>query len=107
MAGEPGFETARTAGEIGRKFRGDLAGDRGAAQHHIRAGAGLQPFQLGGKSRPVGEFEEMQGVVVGNGQHRANRRVDPVALQEPLPFMAAGEVPNNWLMAERKPLPDS
>lgn len=107
VAGEPGFETVRTAGEIGRKFRGDLAGDRGAAQHHIRAGARPQPFQLGWKGWTVGEFEEMQGVIVGDSQHRADRRIDPVALEEPLPFMAAGEVPKNWLMAERKPLPDS
>lgn len=107
VAGEPGFEGGRAAGEIGGEFRGDLARDRGAAEHHIRAGARLQPLQLGRKGGPVGEFEEMQGVIVSDGQHRTDRRIDPVALEEPLPFMAAGEVPKNWLIAERKPLPDS
>ncbi|MNZ83692.1 hypothetical protein D3C78_1024280 [compost metagenome] len=77
-------------GEISLEFRFNLAGHRRTAQHHIRAGARLQPLQLGGKRRPVGKFEEMQGMIVGDDEHRADRRIDPVALQEALALHGHG-----------------
>jgi hypothetical protein len=70
-------EAQRAAAEIGAELGLELRDRRGPARHDAGPGARPQPLDLVLQPAPVDIFEQIEGLVVRDRRHRAERRVEP------------------------------
>ncbi len=73
------LEGRALAGEVFCQLPLDVLRDGCPSGHD--GGSGLQPPELGLEPAPLNELQQQQRVVVGDGQHGAERRVQPCSVE--------------------------
>ncbi len=107
VTGDPDMEAIVMAGEVAFKRLRDLVCDRRSAHHDPFAAALLQASDFIGKRWPIGKLQEMQGVIAGNGHHRADGCLDPVGFQQRRSLQIGRWCSEQLRNRRPKPLPDS
>ena len=77
------------------------------ARQHARPQALLQHRERALEPAPVDEIEQMEAAVVGEREHGAERRLEPLGVQHADVAARDGAVPTRRVNASRNPLPDS